>query len=163
MAAVCADGLEELDIPTTSSIQDEMAPQDEPTSSISKTAAWVEKIELQPQHHRQSTSEQIAPRAAQEIEQPQQKKPKQKEDHDGPDAKSQKYDRQLRLWGANGQKALEESHVLLVNNGCGTVGIEALKNLVLPGMIASQSIWMGCANFDHRHWQLHNRRQQACH
>lgn len=51
----------------------------------------------------------------------------------GPTAKEKKYDRQLRLWAANGQQALEEAHVLLLNNGSGVVGIETLKNLVLPG------------------------------
>jgi amyloid beta precursor protein binding protein 1 len=51
----------------------------------------------------------------------------------GPSAKEKKYDRQLRLWAANGQQALEDAHVLLVNSGSGTVGVEALKNLVLPG------------------------------
>lgn len=52
----------------------------------------------------------------------------------GPTAKEKKYDRQLRLWAANGQQALEEAHVLLLNNGSGVVGIETLKNLVLPGV-----------------------------
>ena len=52
----------------------------------------------------------------------------------GPTAKEKKYDRQLRLWAANGQKALEEAHVLLVNEGAGVVGVETLKNLVLPGV-----------------------------
>ena len=51
----------------------------------------------------------------------------------GPSAKEKKYDRQLRLWGANGQQALESSHILLLNSGAGVVGIETLKNLVLPG------------------------------
>ncbi len=51
----------------------------------------------------------------------------------GPTSKEKKYDRQLRLWAASGQAALEEAHVLLVNSGCGVVGVEALKNLVLPG------------------------------
>ena len=47
-------------------------------------------------------------------------------------ATTDKYDRQLRLWGAQGQRALMSSHVLLVNaDACGT---EALKNLVLPGV-----------------------------
>lgn len=50
-----------------------------------------------------------------------------------PSAKEKKYDRQLRLWAASGQSALEDAHVLLVNSGSGTVGIETLKNLVLPG------------------------------
>lgn len=52
----------------------------------------------------------------------------------GPSAKEKKYDRQLRLWAANGQQALEDSHILLFNSGSGTLGIEALKNLVLPGI-----------------------------
>jgi amyloid beta precursor protein binding protein 1 len=45
-----------------------------------------------------------------------------------------RYDRQLRLWGATGQLALENSHILLINSGPGVVGIETLKNLVLPGI-----------------------------
>ncbi|WPH04428.1 Hypothetical protein R9X50_00731900 [Acrodontium crateriforme] len=53
---------------------------------------------------------------------------------DIPTAKEKKYDRQLRLWGASGQKALEETHVLLINNGSGVTGVETLKNLVLPGV-----------------------------
>lgn len=57
----------------------------------------------------------------------------------GPTDKEKKYDRQLRLWAANGQQALEGAHVLLVNSGSGTVGIETLKNLVLPGMIQALS------------------------
>ena len=51
-----------------------------------------------------------------------------------PTAKEKKYDRQLRLWAAAGQKALEESHILLLNGGSGVVGVETLKNLVLPGI-----------------------------
>jgi len=51
----------------------------------------------------------------------------------GPTAKEQRYDRQLRLWGANGQEKLENAHVLLVNSGPGVVGTEVLKNLILPG------------------------------
>jgi amyloid beta precursor protein binding protein 1 len=46
--------------------------------------------------------------------------------------KDQKYDRQLRLWGAHGQRALESARVLLLN-GDG-VGSETLKNVVLPGV-----------------------------
>jgi NEDD8-activating enzyme E1 regulatory subunit len=53
----------------------------------------------------------------------------------GPTSKEKKYDRQLRLWGANGQKALEDAHVLLINSGAGVTGIETLKNLVLPGRL----------------------------
>ncbi|KAF2866244.1 hypothetical protein BDV95DRAFT_584403 [Massariosphaeria phaeospora] len=52
----------------------------------------------------------------------------------GPTAKEKKYDRQLRLWGATGQIALEDSHILLINSGPGVVGLETLKNLVLPGI-----------------------------
>ena len=48
--------------------------------------------------------------------------------------RDKKYDRQLRLWAASGQDALENAHVLLLNSGPGTVGIEALKNLILPGI-----------------------------
>jgi len=51
----------------------------------------------------------------------------------GPSDKEKKYDRQLRLWAASGQQALEDAHILLVNSGAGTVGVETLKNLVLPG------------------------------
>lgn len=62
----------------------------------------------------------------------------------GPSSKERKYDRQLRLWAASGQKALEESRVLLVSSDgpwskqstgvSGVVGVETLKNLVLPGI-----------------------------
>jgi NEDD8-activating enzyme E1 regulatory subunit len=62
----------------------------------------------------------------------------------GPSSKERKYDRQLRLWAASGQEALERSRVLLVNSHnpvddgdtsvCSVVGVEALKNLVLPGI-----------------------------
>jgi amyloid beta precursor protein binding protein 1 len=52
----------------------------------------------------------------------------------GPSEKERKYDRQLRLWAATGQSALESANILLVNSGCGTVGVETLKNLVLPGI-----------------------------
>lgn len=43
-----------------------------------------------------------------------------------------KYDRQLRLWGAEGQQRLANTSVLLVGS-CATAA-EALKNLVLPGI-----------------------------
>ncbi|GAD94780.1 ubiquitin-like activating enzyme [Paecilomyces variotii No. 5] len=62
----------------------------------------------------------------------------------GPSSKERKYDRQLRLWAASGQQALEEARVLLINSDgpidgrdtavSGVVGVEALKNLVLPGI-----------------------------
>ena len=53
----------------------------------------------------------------------------------GPSDKEKKYDRQLRLWAASGQAALEDAHILLLNSGSGTVGVETLKNLVLPGTL----------------------------
>ena len=49
-------------------------------------------------------------------------------------SKEKKYDRQLRLWAASGQEALENAKVLLLNSGPGVVGIETLKNLILPGV-----------------------------
>lgn len=54
----------------------------------------------------------------------------------GPSDKEKKYDRQLRLWAAEGQAALESANILLINSGPGTAGIETLKNLVLPGLLA---------------------------
>lgn len=47
-------------------------------------------------------------------------------------ATTDKYDRQLRLWGAKGQRALSLTHLVLV--GASTAGCETLKNLVLPGI-----------------------------
>ena len=49
-------------------------------------------------------------------------------------AKEKKYDRQLRLWAASGQQALEDANILLLNSGSGVVGVETLKNLILPGV-----------------------------
>ncbi|XAR55383.1 hypothetical protein NMG60_11035439 [Bertholletia excelsa] len=43
-----------------------------------------------------------------------------------------KYDRQLRIWGEQGQTALEKASVCLLN--CGPTGSETLKNLVLGGI-----------------------------
>jgi NEDD8-activating enzyme E1 regulatory subunit len=43
-----------------------------------------------------------------------------------------KYDRQLRLWGATGQRALAQTCVVLVR--ATAAGTETLKNLVLPGI-----------------------------
>lgn len=45
---------------------------------------------------------------------------------------SEKYDRQLRLWGEDGQARLEKAHACLINGGA--TGSETLKNLVLPGI-----------------------------
>ena len=44
----------------------------------------------------------------------------------------QKYDRQIRIWGEQGQTALERASVCLIN--AGPTGTETLKNLVLPGI-----------------------------
>lgn len=46
--------------------------------------------------------------------------------------KSARYDRQLRLWAENGQRALENTRIALI--GGNAVGSETLKNLVLPGI-----------------------------
>ncbi|THG18499.1 hypothetical protein TEA_029838 [Camellia sinensis var. sinensis] len=43
-----------------------------------------------------------------------------------------KYDRQLRIWGEQGQAALEKASICLLN--CGPTGSETLKNLVLGGI-----------------------------
>jgi molybdopterin/thiamine biosynthesis adenylyltransferase len=43
-----------------------------------------------------------------------------------------KYDRQIRLWGVDGQRRLGEARVGLVS--CSGAGVETLKNLVLPGV-----------------------------
>ena len=46
-------------------------------------------------------------------------------------ATTDKYDRQLRLWGAHGQRALGTSKCIML--GTSSAGTETLKNLVLPG------------------------------
>ncbi|KAJ3411946.1 NEDD8-activating enzyme E1 regulatory subunit [Chytridiales sp. JEL 0842] len=46
--------------------------------------------------------------------------------------RTQKYDRQLRLWHAHGQQALENAKLCLIN--ASALGTELLKNLVLPGI-----------------------------
>ena len=51
-----------------------------------------------------------------------------------PTAKERKYDRQLRLWAASGQQTLENAKVLLLISGSAVVGVETLKNLILPGV-----------------------------
>jgi NEDD8-activating enzyme E1 regulatory subunit len=48
------------------------------------------------------------------------------------DAKKRRYDRQLRLWGEHGQRAMEECSICLLNGSA--TGTETLKNLVLPGI-----------------------------
>lgn len=52
--------------------------------------------------------------------------------HGSPDAHTQRYDRQLRLWASTGQASLETASVLLI--GCTPEGCATLKNLVLPGL-----------------------------
>jgi len=52
--------------------------------------------------------------------------------------KIDKYDRQIRLWGKKGQQKLTLSKVALL--GADGAGIEALKNLVLPG-VGRIDIW----------------------
>ncbi len=46
-------------------------------------------------------------------------------------ATQNKYDRQIRLWGAHGQSAILSSRICLLN--ASATGTETLKNLVLPG------------------------------
>ena len=48
--------------------------------------------------------------------------------------KKRRYDRQLRIWGEQGQSRLESARVCLLH--CGPTGTEALKNLVLGGIAA---------------------------
>lgn len=45
---------------------------------------------------------------------------------------AKKYDRQMRLWGKHGQKAIERAHICVL--GGGPVASETLKNLVLPNV-----------------------------
>jgi amyloid beta precursor protein binding protein 1 len=47
-------------------------------------------------------------------------------------ATDNKYDRQLRLWGKDGQLRLASAHALVL--GAGPTATETLKNLVLPGL-----------------------------
>ncbi|SCV74446.1 BQ2448_8085 [Microbotryum intermedium] len=49
-----------------------------------------------------------------------------------PDAHTQRYDRQLRLWAKSGQSALENADILVIN--ASATAAQALKNLVLPGL-----------------------------
>lgn len=45
--------------------------------------------------------------------------------------KAEKYDRQIRLWGPQGQQRIEDASVVLLN--ATPAGTETLKNLILPG------------------------------
>ncbi|RDB30881.1 NEDD8-activating enzyme E1 regulatory subunit [Hypsizygus marmoreus] len=49
-----------------------------------------------------------------------------------PDSKTRRYDRQLRLWAASGQSALENARILVISGSATSTSI--LKNLVLPGI-----------------------------
>ncbi|KAL5504879.1 hypothetical protein ACEPAH_7542 [Sanghuangporus vaninii] len=49
-----------------------------------------------------------------------------------PDSKTRRYDRQLRLWAASGQSALESARILVISASATSTSI--LKNLVLPGV-----------------------------
>ncbi|TFK34707.1 hypothetical protein BDQ12DRAFT_689426 [Crucibulum laeve] len=49
-----------------------------------------------------------------------------------PDSKTRRYDRQLRLWAASGQSALESARLLVLSSSATSTSI--LKNLVLPGI-----------------------------
>ncbi|KAI0732589.1 hypothetical protein C8Q72DRAFT_817796 [Fomitopsis betulina] len=49
-----------------------------------------------------------------------------------PDNKTRRYDRQLRLWAASGQNALEASRILVLSSSATATAV--LKNLVLPGI-----------------------------
>ncbi|EJF61494.1 hypothetical protein DICSQDRAFT_136405 [Dichomitus squalens LYAD-421 SS1] len=49
-----------------------------------------------------------------------------------PDQKTRRYDRQLRIWAASGQAALEASRILVLSSSATSTSI--LKNLVLPGI-----------------------------
>ncbi len=46
--------------------------------------------------------------------------------------KQNKYDRQIRIWGAQGQKKLTNAKIAIL--GCSGASIEAAKNLILPGI-----------------------------
>ncbi|EIN04669.1 hypothetical protein PUNSTDRAFT_128225 [Punctularia strigosozonata HHB-11173 SS5] len=49
-----------------------------------------------------------------------------------PDAKTRRYDRQLRLWASSGQSALESASILVI--GASATATSIIKNLVLPGV-----------------------------
>lgn len=49
-----------------------------------------------------------------------------------PDAKTRRYDRQLRLWASSGQSALESARILVL--GVTATSTASLKNLILPGI-----------------------------
>jgi NEDD8-activating enzyme E1 regulatory subunit len=54
------------------------------------------------------------------------------------ESKAKRYDRQIRIWGADGQARLEAARVALLN--CGPTGAETLKNLVLGGIASFTAV-----------------------
>lgn len=56
------------------------------------------------------------------------------DDKDAPE-ESELYDRQIRLWGVEAQKRIQNSKILMV--GVGGLGAEVVKNLVLAGLSAT--------------------------
>lgn len=63
-----------------------------------------------------------------------------------PDKKTRRYDRQLRLWAASGQNALESSRILVISASATSTSI--LKNLVLPGIGHFTILDPGLATFE---------------
>ena len=48
------------------------------------------------------------------------------------DKEAEQYDRQIRLWGAEAQKRMRNSCLLII--GCNGLGAEIIKNIVLAGI-----------------------------
>ena len=78
----------------------------------------------EPQQNNKSNSEEVM--ESERLENP---KKIQKQD---PIQKEQKYDRQLRLWGNDGQHSLEHANICVIN--ATATATETLKCLVLPGI-----------------------------
>jgi amyloid beta precursor protein binding protein 1 len=58
-------------------------------------------------------------------------------------ATDNKYDRQLRLWGKEGQMRLASTNLLML--GAGPTATETLKNLVLPGLGSFTVVLLFCS------------------
>eukprot|EP00116_Pleurobrachia_bachei_P003554 sb/3463816/ len=67
-----------------------------------------------------------------EVDPPPQIPEKRTSNEEPPSSKTMRYDRQLRLWGEEGQSLLESASICLLNGT--TLGCEILKNLILPGI-----------------------------
>ncbi|KAI9163751.1 NEDD8-activating enzyme E1 regulatory subunit [Paramyrothecium foliicola] len=65
----------------------------------------------------------------------------------GPSEKERKYDRQLRLWAATGQSALESANILLVNSGAGTVCQPGLGSQQPPPVLVTNPTLPGIGRF----------------